>query len=135
MAINPPLSSSYFLYFHTSSRSKATFRSRSPPLRVDILSLSISASRDLSHLAGVSTSLAPIVGLLSRDTFGGDTILISTRNVTTSPNCQFYHTAAMDLASLKEAAANLTLYDLKAGVRKVQNGRVLEFRQLSACSQ
>jgi epsin len=28
----------------------------------------------------------------------------------------------MDLASLKEAAANLTLYDLKAGVRKVQNG-------------
>ena len=30
--------------------------------------------------------------------------------------------AAMDLASLKEAAANLTLYDLKAGVRKVQNG-------------
>jgi hypothetical protein len=30
----------------------------------------------------------------------------------------------MDLASLKEAAANLTLYDLKAGVRKVQNGMV-----------
>jgi hypothetical protein len=30
----------------------------------------------------------------------------------------------MDLASLKEAAANLTLYDLKAGVRKVQNGKV-----------
>jgi hypothetical protein len=29
---------------------------------------------------------------------------------------------AMDLQSLKEAAANLTLYDLKAGVRKVQNG-------------
>ena len=29
----------------------------------------------------------------------------------------------MDLNSLKEAAANLTLYDLKAGVRKVQNGR------------
>jgi hypothetical protein len=28
----------------------------------------------------------------------------------------------MDLASLREAAANLTLYDLKAGVRKVQNG-------------
>lgn len=40
----------------------------------------------------------------------------------------------MDLNSLKEAAANLTLYDLKAGVRKVQNGRVLEFRQLSGCS-
>ena len=30
----------------------------------------------------------------------------------------------MDLASLKEAAANLTLYDLKAGVRKVQNGKI-----------
>jgi hypothetical protein len=30
----------------------------------------------------------------------------------------------MDLASLKEAAANLSLYDLKAGVRKVQNGRL-----------
>lgn len=28
----------------------------------------------------------------------------------------------MDLASLKEAASNLTLYDIKAGVRKVQNG-------------
>jgi len=31
----------------------------------------------------------------------------------------------MDLASLKEAAANLSLYDLKAGVRKVQNGMPL----------
>lgn len=30
----------------------------------------------------------------------------------------------MDLASLKEAAANLSLYDLKAGVRKVQNGKL-----------
>jgi hypothetical protein len=30
----------------------------------------------------------------------------------------------MDLASLKEAAANLSLYDLKAGVRKVQNGKI-----------
>jgi len=28
----------------------------------------------------------------------------------------------LDLNSLKEAAANLSLYDLKAGVRKVQNG-------------
>lgn len=28
----------------------------------------------------------------------------------------------MDLQSLKEAAANLSLYDIKAGVRKVQNG-------------
>lgn len=30
----------------------------------------------------------------------------------------------MDLNSLKEAAANLSLYDLKAGVRKVQNGKM-----------
>jgi hypothetical protein len=38
-----------------------------------------------------------------------------------------YHSIAnMDLASLKEAAANLTLYDLKAGVRKVQNGKGLD---------
>jgi hypothetical protein len=28
----------------------------------------------------------------------------------------------MDLSSLKEQVSNLTLYDLKAGVRKVQNG-------------
>lgn len=31
----------------------------------------------------------------------------------------------MDLQSLKDAAANLSLYDLKAGVRKVQNGMPL----------
>lgn len=31
-------------------------------------------------------------------------------------------TAAMDFASLKDQVSNLTLYDLKAGVRKVQNG-------------
>lgn len=31
-------------------------------------------------------------------------------------------TASMDFASLKDQVANLTLYDLKAGVRKVQNG-------------
>ena len=29
----------------------------------------------------------------------------------------------MDLSSLKEQVSNLTLYDLKAGVRKVQNGK------------
>lgn len=28
----------------------------------------------------------------------------------------------MDLNSLKDTVSNLTLYDLKAGVRKVQNG-------------
>lgn len=29
----------------------------------------------------------------------------------------------MDLSSLKDTVSNLTLYDLKAGVRKVQNGK------------
>jgi epsin len=28
----------------------------------------------------------------------------------------------MDMNSLKDTVSNLTLYDLKAGVRKVQNG-------------
>lgn len=37
----------------------------------------------------------------------------------------------MDLASLKEAAANLTLYDLKAGVRKVQNA-VMNYTEMEA---
>ena len=32
------------------------------------------------------------------------------------------HIATMDFSNLKESVANLTLYDLKAGVRKVQNG-------------
>lgn len=31
----------------------------------------------------------------------------------------------MDFASLKEQVSNLTLYDLKAGVRKVQNGKLV----------
>jgi hypothetical protein len=31
----------------------------------------------------------------------------------------------MDFASLKDQVANLSLYDLKAGVRKVQNGEVV----------
>lgn len=30
----------------------------------------------------------------------------------------------MDLNSLKDQVSNLTLYDLKAGVRKVQNGKL-----------
>lgn len=29
---------------------------------------------------------------------------------------------AMDLSNLKEQVSNMTMYDLKAGVRKVQNG-------------
>lgn len=29
----------------------------------------------------------------------------------------------MDLASIKEQVTNLSLYDIKAGVRKVQNGK------------
>ncbi|KAF7902875.1 hypothetical protein EAF00_002777 [Botryotinia globosa] len=37
----------------------------------------------------------------------------------------------MDLASLKEAASNLTLYDLKAGVRKVQNA-VMNYTEMEA---
>lgn len=31
----------------------------------------------------------------------------------------------MDLNSLRDQVSNLTLYDLKAGVRKVQNGKPL----------
>jgi hypothetical protein len=31
----------------------------------------------------------------------------------------------MDLNSLKDTVSNLTLYDLKAGVRKVQNGELV----------
>lgn len=43
---------------------------------------------------------------------------------------------AMDFSSLKDQVSNLTLYDLKAGVRKVQNGRspVGEVRFLCASS-
>ncbi|TEY57648.1 hypothetical protein BOTCAL_0210g00090 [Botryotinia calthae] len=37
----------------------------------------------------------------------------------------------MDLASLKEAASNMTLYDLKAGVRKVQNA-VMNYTEMEA---
>ncbi|KUJ24312.1 ENTH-domain-containing protein [Mollisia scopiformis] len=37
----------------------------------------------------------------------------------------------MDLASLREAASNLTLYDLKAGVRKVQNA-VMNYTEMEA---
>ena len=33
----------------------------------------------------------------------------------------------MDLNSLKDQVSNLTLYDLKAGVRKVQNGNQHSF--------
>ncbi len=32
----------------------------------------------------------------------------------------------MDLASIKEQVTNLSLYDLKAGVRKVQNGKATQ---------
>ena len=37
---------------------------------------------------------------------------------------------AMDLNNIKKQVSNLTLYDLKAGVRKMQNGRPLMQRQL-----
>ena len=36
----------------------------------------------------------------------------------------------MDLNSLKDQVSNLTLYDLKAGVRKVQNGVSITATQL-----
>jgi epsin len=36
----------------------------------------------------------------------------------------------MDLNSLKDQVSNLTLYDIKAGVRKVQNGMSLQLRAL-----
>ena len=36
----------------------------------------------------------------------------------------------MDLNNIKKQVSNLTLYDLKAGVRKMQNGRPLMQRQL-----
>jgi hypothetical protein len=38
----------------------------------------------------------------------------------------------MDFNSLKDQVSNLTLYDLKAGFRKAQNGtHGLEYRQLA----
>ena len=46
----------------------------------------------------------------------------------TLQNCPFYYffcvftSAKMDLNSLKDQVSNLSLYDIKAGVRKVQNG-------------
>lgn len=36
----------------------------------------------------------------------------------------------MDLNSLKDTVSNLTLYDIKAGVRKVQNGELDPARTL-----
>ena len=38
----------------------------------------------------------------------------------------------MDLSSLKDQVSNLTLYDLKAGVRKVQNGESTIGQQLKS---
>ncbi|GAB1206639.1 hypothetical protein APSETT445_005329 [Aspergillus pseudonomiae] len=37
----------------------------------------------------------------------------------------------MDLSNLKEQVSNLTLYDLKAGVRKVQNA-VMNYTEMEA---
>jgi epsin len=39
----------------------------------------------------------------------------------------------MDLNSLKEQVSNLTLYDIKAGVRKVQNGTSNLISPVSLC--
>lgn len=41
----------------------------------------------------------------------------------------------MDFNSLKEAAANLTLYDVKAGVRKLQNGIPHQHRDIQTMSK
>lgn len=38
----------------------------------------------------------------------------------------------MDFNSLKDQVSNLTLYDLKAGVRKVQNGKLYAQEDISA---
>lgn len=40
--------------------------------------------------------------------------------------------ATMDLNSLKDTVSNLTLYDLKAGVRKVQNGKPYTYTEADA---
>jgi hypothetical protein len=34
-----------------------------------------------------------------------------------------FEVAIMDLSQLKDAVSNMTMYDIKAGVRKVQNGK------------
>jgi hypothetical protein len=39
----------------------------------------------------------------------------------------------MDFNSLKETVSNLTLYDVKAGVRKVQNGERHPDRRDTVC--
>ena len=54
----------------------------------------------------------------------------SQRPISSSPNNQ-HQTFGMDLSSLKDQVSNLTLYDLKAGVRKVQNGELRLAQQLS----
>lgn len=40
-------------------------------------------------------------------------------------NTLSHNPITMDLNSLKDQVSNLTLYDLKAGVRKVQNGNAM----------
>lgn len=39
----------------------------------------------------------------------------------------------MDFTSLKDQVSNLTLYDLKAGVRKVQNGELTSIALRTIC--
>lgn len=40
----------------------------------------------------------------------------------------------MDFSNLKDQVSNMSLYDLKAGVRKVQNGK-FEFRLVRVCCE
>ena len=47
----------------------------------------------------------------------------SQRSISSLPSHQ-HQTFGMDLNSLRDQVSNLTLYDLKAGVRKVQNGEL-----------
>ena len=50
-------------------------------------------------------------------------------SISTATYCDYY-TAIMDFSSLKDQVTNLTLYDIKAGVRKVQNG-IMSLSELS----
>ena len=48
----------------------------------------------------------------------------------TSPSRIPIHITNMDINSIRDQVSNLTLYDLKAGVRKVQNGKLAAKREV-----
>lgn len=68
---------------------------------------------NFKHTASPSTTVNPFSTLVYTVRFLRDT--------QTEP----VESAKMDLNSIKDSVSNLTLYDLKAGVRKVQNGTFL----------